>query len=130
MTKFLSIVLSVVTLAACGKGETNEELCEQQCDLTQDWTDRCADELAEGDWEVEGTGESCVAECVEDADEAAAAGCGTQWTAVAKCVTGITTEDLECDPFAFVGALLEECLTQLTAFEACSPAGGDDDTGL
>ena len=63
MTKFLSIVLSVTILAACGKGETNEELCEQQCDLTQDWVDGCADEHAEGDWEVEGTGESCVAEC-------------------------------------------------------------------
>ena len=72
MTKFLSIVLGASLLAACGKGETNEELCEQQCDQTQDWVDGCVDDLAEGGWEVE-TGESCVAECVEGADEAVAA---------------------------------------------------------
>lgn len=128
MTKFLPIVLSVVTLAACGKKETSEELCEQQCELTQDWTDGCADEFAEGGWEVDSEGD-CVAQCVEDADEAAAAGCETQWTAATKCFTGISTDSLECDPFAYVGAILEDCSVQLSALEACSPTGEDDDTG-
>ena len=126
MTKFLSIVLSASLLAACGKGETNEELCEQQCDQTQDWVDGCADELAEGDWEVEGTGESCVAECVEGADEAVAAGCETQWKAAINCYAGIATDSLECDPFAMLGAVVDECSVQLSALEACNPTGGDD----
>ena len=126
MTKYLSIILSVALLTACGKGQSNEEICEQQCDQTQDWADGCADEFAETGWEMESTGETCVAECIEGADDAAAAGCETQWKAAVKCYEGIDTDSLECDPFAMLGAVVEECSTQLTALEACNPTGGDD----
>ena len=126
MTQHVAFISSLLLLAACGKDSSNEELCENQCDMAQDWTDGCADEFAEGDWEVETAGEACVTECIGGADEATEADCATQWEAASKCFGDISVESLECEPLSLVEAMLEECAIQMSALEACNPTVSDD----
>ena len=126
MTKLFSLIFCVLTISACGKGKTADELCEAQCDLTQDWVDDCADEFAEGDWEVEAAGDTCVTECVEGADDAAEADCETQWKATAECIADISADSLECEALSLVVTMLEKCSVQLSALEACDPTVSDD----